>query len=93
MIAKYYSLFDRVHGRFMMPFPHHNDGMAMRSVSDSLQEKDSPVSKHTPDYALYYVSAFDDETGVFLEEKPRLVINCIDLAPAPAESPLLKVVS
>jgi len=65
MITKAYSLFDIKAQHYMTPFFTINDGTAIRSLSQMVNEKEpNMVNQYPDDYNLFCVGSFDDSTGV-----------------------------
>lgn len=48
---------------FMRPFVVPALGVAIRGFSDEVNRKDSDMSKHPEDYALYHLGSFDEDFG------------------------------
>lgn len=87
MIRRLYSVRDSL-SRFFDPRVELNDAVALRNFTASVLD-DSPgnlLNSCPADYSLFYVGAFDDDTGVLIPEPvPVLIAN--------ASSVLIKEVS
>lgn len=76
---KIYSIFDKktvVYGR---PFYAHNNGHALRVVTDEVSNLDSQLYKHAGDFTLYELGEFDDNTGCIEAMPPRCVMEIAEL--------------
>jgi len=58
-----FAIFDVKTGAYMLPFFQVTRGQAMRSLADSMGDKDNPVGRHPEDYRLFQLAEFDDESG------------------------------
>lgn len=74
MIYKLYSVYDKAVEAFMPPFMMRSHGEAMRAFCSSV--KDHPdFKRNVRDYALYYLSDFNDLTGEYgVPEDMRLSV-------------------
>lgn len=62
-----YSIFDRVVGAFLAPFPARTDADAVRQVKSSMANphlRDSGLVQSPRDFDLTKLAMMDDETGV-----------------------------
>ena len=48
-------------------------GAALRSFGDEINNKESVLSKHPDDYDLYELGEFDDNSGLFYCNDPRMI--------------------
>lgn len=65
---------------FMRPFFCPSTAFAVRSFGEAVRDPESPMNKSAPDYALYELGEFDEETGKFLNlEVPRQLVRAQDV--------------
>lgn len=84
-----YSIRDSKAGIFLSPFPARSDVDAERTISASQNDpalRETPVFTHAPDFALYHIAYFDDESGSVEPVTPRLLATVASLF-APAQLP------
>lgn len=62
---KVFSVFDSKAQAFLQPFHTVNPAVAVRMIADATQQKDHMFNTHAPDYTLFEIAEFDDETGLF----------------------------
>lgn len=67
------SVRDRAMDAFMQPFFAPAVGLAVRSFGDEINRAESPMHAHPEDYDLYQVGTFDDQTGIFTSDQPRML--------------------
>lgn len=79
MVVKMYSIYDVKTQIYQVPFPAHNDGDAVRRMSDEVNLKDSQISRHPEDFLLYCVGQFDDNNGRLKEIDPQQIIAFSEL--------------
>lgn len=81
MIKNVYSVRDCKSG-FGPLMLQDNDAVAMRAFSVTVRQADSMMHWCAPDYALYSVGSFDDDTGLFHSlEVPKHIcdaVSCLD---------------
>lgn len=63
MIKNIYSVFDKKAQVFCSPFVSINDQTAMRDFAFAANNPESDINRYSIDYSLYYLGAFDDESG------------------------------
>lgn len=88
MILHAYSLYDEKAGSFSPPFFMASEGLALRAVSDLLQDRNTTPARHPNDFMLYQVGSFDDFTGAFDPIKPRPIVKASSLLPQQQSLPL-----
>ena len=77
MIKNVYSVRDCKSG-FGPLMLQDNDAVAMRSFSVTVRQADSLMHWCAPDYALYCVGSFDDDTGLFHSlEVPKHICDAV----------------
>jgi hypothetical protein len=77
MIKNVYSVRDCKSG-FGPLMLQDNDAVAMRAFSVTVRQADSLMHWCAPDYALYCVGSFDDDTGLFHSlEVPKHICDAV----------------
>lgn len=72
MLQKVFAIRDAKTEAFMRPFFVPTNGVAIRSFSDEVNNRESELAKHPEDYALFELGVFDDSNGSFdLLEQPK----------------------
>lgn len=87
-----YSIFDKTAMAFITPFFMHNDGIAIRAFSDSVNSGDpnSTIAQHYEQFALYELGVFDDSTGVIdPRDDARCIISGLEVKEPTKEDDLL----
>lgn len=69
------SIHDSIAEVFARPIFCANEGVALRSLRDEVNNPQSDVAIHSKDYSLYRVGVFDDNTGIITPE-PIPVLLC-----------------
>lgn len=79
MTLKCYAVYDEKAQAYASPFYFHHDGQAIRAFSDEAGRKDSRISEHSSDYALYCLGEFDDRAGLLKGvNEPRFLVRAAD---------------
>lgn len=78
MILNVYAVFDKKLGNYATPFFMKNHGLALRAFGDLVMDPSTTVSRHAEDFSLYYLGAFDDETGELLNQEPVHISHAVD---------------
>lgn len=63
MQFKMFSIRDNKAQVFMPPFHSHNQGTAIRSIQQNMQDPNSSLAAYPADFSLYEIATFDDDTG------------------------------
>lgn len=63
MITKVFSVFDSKAQAYGVPFFAVNEGLAVRSFTDLVNDSRSTVNRYPDDFILYHVGQFDDSDG------------------------------
>lgn len=87
MILRAYTLYDVKALQYHSPYFTHTDGMAVRMLTDLVNEGGNNVSRHPRDFTLYQCGHYDDQTGIFTPLEPlQFVADAVSLVrePAPA---------
>lgn len=86
MIYQVYAVRDDKAACFAPPFFMQRDGQAVRAFSDAVNDRSTMLSRHPGDYQLYCLGRYDDNTGQFENELPRLIgaaRDFLDARPGP----------
>ena len=77
---KFYSIYDKQIAAFMPLFPARDRGEALRLATDAAAD-DGRFGKHLPDYALYEMFEFSDDTGrvVQSDNHPMKICDLVEL--------------
>ena len=57
-----YAIYDKKTAVYDKPFLSHNDGDAMRAISDAMSQ-DNMLSRHPEDFSLNCIGEYDDLTA------------------------------
>lgn len=74
MKLRMFSIRDTKTDAFDLPFYAHNEGHAMRMVTDMAASGKFVFSRHPADFALFEVGTFDDQTGELTALTVRSII-------------------
>lgn len=78
MLMKVFSIFDIKAGAFDRPFFAQTVGIAIRSFTDAINDKNSPFNKYPDDFTLFELGEFDDSSGIITAlPAPQSVGNAI----------------
>lgn len=64
MLYKAFSVYDNKAMMFNAPFFMPHVGMAIRALTDLVNDPSTSISRHPADYTLIEIGTYDDETGV-----------------------------
>ena len=80
MEMQVYCVRDAKAEAYLTPFYMVNEAMAMRAISDCIQDENHQFNKHAEDFALYHLGVYSDSTGKFeLNDAPVHKINLVDM--------------
>ncbi len=63
MIHKIFVIYDAAAAAYFPPFFIHEEGIAIRTFTDCVNDKEHPFGKHPKDYTLMEIGVFDDANG------------------------------
>jgi len=66
MLLKAYAIYDRKGLIYNAPFFAPAVGHATRSFADLANDTNTMVGRHPADFTLYYVGAYDDQSGLLI---------------------------
>lgn len=75
------AVMDRAIQTFNRPFYVPAMGAATRSFSDEVnrQAQDNPMYGHPDDFELWRLAVFDEETGLFEDQAPSMIVRAKDV--------------
>lgn len=79
MRVEVYSVQDAAVGAFLPPFFARSRGEAIRSFEQAATDS-ARFAPHAKDYSLWFLSVFEDSTGVFDVVQPERVCGALDFA-------------
>ncbi len=74
-----FSVFDEKAEAFLPPFFLPTVGMAVRSFSECVNDREHMFGKHPSDYTLFELGSFDDSSGCITADVKRTVHNGVEL--------------
>lgn len=84
-----YSIHDVKALTYRAPFFALNHAVAIRTLSDAVNDPSTVLHNHPADFRMYCVGVFDDATGVFLSMSPHEhVRDAVSLVKLDAQLPL-----
>lgn len=78
MILEMYTVLDRAVKAYLQPFYVRSRGEALRSFSDTVNQKDHQFNKHAADYSLWFLGVFDDGDASIKTQEPVRVITAME---------------
>lgn len=63
MKTKLFSIYDSKAKSYLTPFHQLNEALAIRAVTECVNDPTHPLSKNLGDYTLFELGEFDDQTG------------------------------
>lgn len=74
MIYLMVSVRDRAANAFANPFVVPTEAMAVRSFTDEVNRRESPMFAHPDDYDLYIIGQYEDASGLLEACAPRMLV-------------------
>lgn len=65
MLYKVFTVYDGAVKAYLPPMLLRTRGEAIRSISEALRAPDHQFSKHSPDFSLFELGEWDDNTGAY----------------------------
>lgn len=65
MLLQIFTVFDIKAEAYLEPFYTATKGQAIRSFSDTCQEKGHPFNLHPEDYTMFHLGAYDNSNATF----------------------------
>ncbi|AXL15310.1 nonstructural protein [Microviridae sp.] len=79
MKLKIFTIFDQKAKAFITPFFLPEEGMAIRTFTDCVNDKEHQFGKHPQDYTLFNVGAWADNTAqIIMNEAPIVLGNGVE---------------
>lgn len=96
-----YTIYDSKAEAYLRPFFAPTKGLAIRSVSDAVNNPQENLHKYAADYTLFEVGIFDDSTGWMEMHKAHVNLGVLheflnkadprdNIDRAPSDKPVLK---
>lgn len=79
MILKIFSVKDKIVEAFLQPFFSPTIGSAIRSLTEVVNDPQSPFAKNPHDYTLYQIGEFDDWSGQVTPMDSQRLVPLADL--------------
>lgn len=79
MILFAYSILDIKVGTYSPPFFMNHDGLAMRAMSETVNDMSTSIGRHPADFQLMKVGYFDDATGAIVSHIPEVLSTALAL--------------
>lgn len=79
MITQCFSVRDTAVGAFLPPFFTRSKGEAIRSFSEACNNAEHQFAKHASDYTLFFLGAFDDNSGLFTPCEPERILSAMEV--------------
>lgn len=77
MKIRSYCVYDAAAQVYLNPFFCPNDQVAKRAFHQAANERGHDFAKFAPDYTLFFVGTFDDETGELVGVPPVSLGNAL----------------
>jgi len=74
---KLYSIYDTKSESFGPLLEMHNDGVAIREMTETVNQGNGMLSLHPQDFHLYDLGSFDRQTGSLTLADPRRSVCCL----------------
>lgn len=73
-MLKIFTVYDSKAETYAQPYFASTTGQALRSFQDAIEQEDHIFNKHAPDFTLFEIGVYDDDTGqiMALEAKVNL---------------------
>lgn len=65
MVRNVFAIFDEKAEAYLQPFFLNTVGMALRAVTDLVNNPEHEFARHASDYTLFHIAEYDDSTGSF----------------------------
>lgn len=86
-----YTIYDVKGLTYHAPWFQHTDGLAVRVLTDLVNDSNTSIGKHPKDYTLYACGTWDDQLGLFWPTTPlRHVSDAVSLIIPQPQTDLLK---
>lgn len=72
MIKKVFSIYDEKAHAWLQPFFMDTTGLAIRAITDCVNDPNHQFAKHPADYTFFQIAQFDDHSAEFEEVKISL---------------------
>lgn len=74
-----YVIFDHKGQYYNVPFYLHNDAMAVRVLTDLVNEEGSEINKHPEDFSVFHIGEYENNHAELVPCEPRQVARAHEL--------------
>lgn len=78
MIKKVFSVYDEKAEAYLPPFFLDTVGLAVRAITDCVNDPKHQFGAHSSDYTLFLIADFDDASGTFDESGRKSLGNLVE---------------
>lgn len=78
MVIKLFAVFDAKAAFFGQPFSDQQEGSAIRSFADAVNDSSNPANmwnKHPEDFSLFQIGEFDNNSGELIPVIPKSLVT------------------
>ena len=90
MKLKIFTIWDAKAEAYQRPFFANTNAMAIRSVTDAVNDSSHPLGQHPEDYSLFAIGEFDELTAKVEMTSPMILGVCQEFAVQPDIPALLR---
>lgn len=73
---KVFSIFDSKAEAYLPPLFEMTKGVAIRRFTAAVQNEDSEFCKHAPDFTLFEIGEWDEQTGTLTSHEAKISLGC-----------------
>lgn len=88
MLHKMYAIFDTKAEAYLPPFYLPNDAMAVRAITDCVNDPKHQFNAHPMDYVLFALGTFSDSDATFDHPVPAVLVKLHELRSSEDQLPL-----
>lgn len=77
MIHKIFTVYDSKAKAYLPPFFLHATGLAIRAITDCVDDPEHQFYRHPADYTLFECGTFDDEICEFVILQPKITVAAL----------------
>jgi hypothetical protein len=72
MEIKVFTIYDEKAEAYLQPFFSDTHGLAIRSITDLVNDPNHNFCKYAADFTLFQIGTFDNKTGMITEDRQSL---------------------
>ncbi len=72
MLMRIFTVYDCKAEAYLPPFYNQSRGSALRSFSDTVNDQNSLIAKHSADFTLFELGAWDDQDAEFTPHQTKI---------------------